>query len=654
MVTSLSAARRPPAVRDATLLDALERRANGQRPWLVFHQGPSVQHVSAGDALERGQQWATAFIDAGVAPGQCVGIWQPNAPDFVAAFFGALLAGATPVPLAWPVIDSNVGATLERLRPILDRAHVRCISAPVDAGQPNDPARSWPLRAMHRTAPHQPTLGPEQPAFIQFTSGSTGLPRGAVISHAAALSNATALVAGLGLTPDDVAVSWVPFFHDMGLIGVLLSSLVGGFEVHVLRPSAFLLHPWHWLELVTQVRATLTVAPDFGYAFAARRCGARSFSLETLRCALTGSEPIQRSTLDAFTGRFGRDGFRPEAFVGAYGLAENTLGVSAGPALARTFVDPHGRRLPSVGQPLPGVEVRVERSGEICVRSPSLFTGYFEDDDGTAGALKDGWLHTGDLGVIDRGHLFIVGREKDLIIKNGSKFHPAQFEELVAKTVDAPPNGVVAFNDDEQHLVVAIEQRRASFATDSTSVRSLIAEHFGVRVDRVEWVPAGTLPHPASGKLRRHACAELLSANDADSRSGRLAGLNAVDAFMARVRPPAAAENAAMSWGCVNAAPRWSKPTSTSRRRWRGPLKATTRSFMAGHYPRLSNDRAGTWRWRSVRRRRSGARRRNEQWRAAGGLRLEKRSDGGNRADKGTEHRSRRLRRGPWFRCTTT
>jgi len=485
----------------STLLELLELRAEQDRPWLVFHHGHRTESFTVRDLLARAWVWSAGFE---TAVGRRVGIWHPNSPDFVAAFFGALGAGAIPVPLPWPVLEGDLTGPFEKLAPVIRRADLFAIAAPARTRAIEGPNWVTP-RAAHGFT-HRPSA--EDPAFIQFTSGSTGIPRGAVISQRAAVYNATALVHGLGLGPHDVGVSWIPFFHDMGLVGVLLASLVGGFTTHILRPSEFLLHPWTWLDLIGSVNATLTVAPDFGYAFAARRCREGKHQLGSLRCALTGSEPIHLSTLTAFCDRFAPGGFKPEAFVGAYGLAENTLGVCVGPALQPLYRDAHGHGLPGVGTPLPGMEIALHGPlGEICVRSPSLMTGYFDAPEETAAVLQDGWLHTGDLGVVEQGRLYVTGREKELVIKAGQKFHPSQIEQLVAGTVDAPPNGVAAFNAADQ-LVLVIEQRRAIDPTDTARVRALIVERLGVRVDRVEWVAAGTLPRTTSGKLRRSACAE--------------------------------------------------------------------------------------------------------------------------------------------------
>ena len=496
----------------ATLIEALEQRCAVDVPWLTFHHGASVFRASTGTVRQLARGWAAAFTRAGVQPGDRVGLWQPNSIDFVAAFFGALGAGAIAVPLAWPVAESATDQGLDRLAPLLRQAGIRHLAMPegvADARRISGPEA--PGRALRSGEPGDA-------AFIQFTSGSTQTPRGAVINHRAALCNATALVNALGASSRDVGVSWLPLFHDMGLVGVLLTSLLGGFELHLLRPAEFLLHPKRWLELCGEVQATLTVAPDFGYAYAARRVPADAqLSLSSLRIALTGSEPIQQRTLDAFSARFGPSGFRPEAFHGAYGLAENTLAVAIGPALEASYTTSSGRVVPTVGRAVGDVEIAIDaREGEegpIRVRSGSLMSGYFGAPEATAEVLRDGWLHTGDRGVRRDGRLFVTGRDKDLVIKAGRKFHPSEIEQVVASCVDTTPNGVAAFSiasrGDGEELVVVVEPRRVASEASEHAVKTAVVTELGVRVDRVEWVAPGALPRTSSGKLKRSECVRL-------------------------------------------------------------------------------------------------------------------------------------------------
>ena len=322
----------------------------------------------------------------------------------------------------------------------------------------------------------------------------------------------------LGLDESDVGVSWLPLFHDMGLVGVLLCSLLRRFPIHLLSPAEFLLRPARWLELLASAGATLTVAPNFGYELAVRRVRG-DFDLSRLRRALNGSEPVHRPTLDGFERRFGA---RPGTVLPVYGLAENTLGVSfsddPAPATDLAWL---GRAVPSVGRPLPGMEVSVRGpEGEIAVRGPALMDGYFRDPAATAAVLRDGWLFTGDLGVIRAGRLYVTGREKDLVIKNGRKFHPYDIERVAAAAVDAPPGGVVAFSvpnaatGTEDLVVVAELRRRTGDEQAARTIRGLLLEELGVRPERIRLVGPGAVPRTSSGKVRRRACAELFGGTD--------------------------------------------------------------------------------------------------------------------------------------------
>jgi len=488
-----------------TLAAALEAACGSDALWLTFHRDASARELSFAGAFRLARRWASALRAAGVRRGDRVAVIQPNDADFVGAFFGAHLAGASPVPLAWPVVAAAGGRNHALLAQQVRFADVAAIATRADF----EPAAGFGPPLV--TAPAQDEAkveepGPEEAAFLQFTSGTTGAPRGAVISHRAAVASAHAMGLALGLGPHEVGVSWLPLFHDMGLVGVLLCSLLFRFPVHVLSPAEFLLRPARWLELLSSARATLTVAPNFGYELATRRVRGE-FDLRRLRRALSGSEPVHRATIDAFERRFG------SKVLPVYGLAENTLGVSfsdgAAPDLASL-----GRAVPSVGAPLPGIEVALEGE-EIVVRGRTLMSGYFRDPEATSAALRDGWLHTGDLGAIRDGRLYVTGREKELVIKNGRKFHPYDIERVVAAEIDAPPSGVAAFSvpnldtGTEDLVVVAELRRRAEEQEVTRAIRGRLLEELGVRPERIRLVGPGALPRTTSGKLRRRACADL-------------------------------------------------------------------------------------------------------------------------------------------------
>lgn len=509
----------PPA---ATLREVLSRRAQTDRAWLSFVSGKGEPlPLSFADADALASRWADALHAAGVKAGDRVALLLPNGPDFIGAFFGAHELGATPVPLPWPVVPMGALTLPKGAHAVLDVATPTALVAPA-------PVTDSPLPVV--TAPAtEPVLRTRltrstAPAFVQFTSGSTGRPRGAVISQRAALYSAWAMAEALGLTHEDVGVAWLPFFHDMGLVGVVLASLLGGFPVHLLPPGEFLLRPKRWLELLAEKKATITVAPNFAFELVLRRARSafETLDLSALRFALNGSEPVLRSTIEAFEAAGAAAGLKKGTVLPVYGLAENTLGVAfqhEGAPDADAVV--HERRVPSVGVPLPGMDVAVRRpdgsvarsgeEGEVTVKGLAVMDGYLGDDESTARALRDGWLWTGDRGVVKAKRLHLTGREKDLVIKAGRKFHPADIEQLVATLVDAPPNGVAAFSvlreaAGGEELVVVVELRRKQEGDVVGRIRGHLSETLGVMADRVELVGAGDLPRTTSGKLKRGEC----------------------------------------------------------------------------------------------------------------------------------------------------
>jgi len=507
----------PATSRGAGLLEVLLARAASDDPWLVFHHGKKSEPFTWRAAVGLAQGWAAAFAAAGVKDGARVALLLPNGPDFVGAFFGAQLIGATPVPMPWPVAEAGIPKLPAGAEAVLAVAEVSAIAAPKGLEGVAVPVVSGPI------AGEVATVASSAPAFIQFTSGSTGTPRGAVIPRSAALASASAMVEGLKLGPADVGVSWLPLFHDMGLVGVLMSSLVAGMRVHMMRPAELLLHPWRWLELCSEVKATLTVAPNFGYELLLRRGkGPAGLDLSALRAMLNGSEPVLRRTLDAFEDRYAPAGLKKGSILPVYGLAENTLGVTF---QALGAPDPdlsiHDRSVPSAGQPIAGMEVAVRRpdgtlaeegeEGEITVGGPAVMSGYFRNEEATAKALRNGALWTGDRGVIKGGRLYITGREKELIIKAGRKYHPADIERIVGAVADSPANGVAAFSvvseqAGGEQLVVVVELRRQPTDDVTQRIRGKLAEELGVTADRIELVGAGDLPRTTSGKLKRSEC----------------------------------------------------------------------------------------------------------------------------------------------------
>lgn len=499
----------------ATLVEAFLALADRPGPWLYTGPG-TAPHAYTGAAMVRlARGWRDGLRRVGVRPGDRVGVLLPNDERFVGAFFGALLAGATPVPFSWPVSSLDTARRVEALAPLVAAARLAALAT--DAAL----ASSFPLPACVRPAvgagADDERLRPEDPAFIQYTSGSLGRPRGALVAQRAAVTCVWSMGQAFGLGPADVGLSWLPLFHDMGLVGGLFCPVVFGFPLHLSTPGEFLLHPARWLARAAATGATIAAAPDFAWRLCARRAPPLDGDLSAWRIALDGAEPVHRSTLDAFTARFAGNGFRPEALRPAYGLAEHTLAACvydpSRPADDR--IDPL-RRAPSCGPPLPGVELRVTDAegrtvpagveGEIRLRSGSVMDGYVDDPVATADTIDDGWLRTGDLGVLVGGQLHVSGRLKELIIQNGAKFHPYDIERAAADAADATLAGAAAFSvpgPDREALVVAVEVPADRADGVERRVRGAVVEALGVRVDEVLLVRPGALPRTTSGKVRR-------------------------------------------------------------------------------------------------------------------------------------------------------
>ena len=396
-------------------------------------------------------------------------------------------------------------------------------------------------------------------AFIQFTSGTTRQPRGAAISHGALAANVSALNHCMGFTPEDISVSWLPLYHDMGLVGHVFTPLASGIHQHLLPPSQFLFRPARWLELISELGATQTTAPNFAFSLCAHRVSPRQanrLDLGSLRVCLNGAETVLPETLGRFQAAFGPRGFRPEAMRPVYGLAEATLAVTlSGPGpvsvdrvdrerlAAAGRAEPYqgaarGLEISPVGAPIPGHQLAVvhedgrpcqEREvGEVRVRGPSLMQGYFNDPVGTAKVLRGGWLYTGDLGYLAGGQLHITGRRKEVVIKAGRNYAPQDFEAACMEVEGLRQGRAVALGlpnpgagTEDMVLVAEVRDPRATADPGLRGrVAAAVSERTGLRPDRVLLVKAGTLPRTTSGKLQRAAVAAALERGEALTPDG--------------------------------------------------------------------------------------------------------------------------------------
>ncbi len=572
----------PVPVDAITLVDVLEHhvRLQPDRVHIVLEDDDGSATPISYRALHRAATAVARALRArGLEQGRGVAIMLPTGLGYFATFMGVLLAGGVPVPLYPPVRLDRIAEYIARCAKILDDAQAQLLVTFDRAARVADIARDRAPTIEHvlsvdallaDTAGEGEgllthvavALGAGSTALIQYTSGSTGDPKGVELTHANVMANIRAAAAACALSHDDVMVSWLPLYHDMGLIGGWLMPFYWGVPTVLMSPMAFLSRPIRWLRALTEYRATCSVAPNFAFDLCVKRIEgdeAAGLDLHCVRAILNGSEPILPATLDRFVTRFGPAGMRREALFCAYGLAENMVAVTFPPVLRAPLIDrieratfeAEGEAVPidgdckggilefvGVGRAVPGHEVQVvdahgrpvpeRRQGTIWFRGPSSFKGYFRRPEATAEVKRDGgWVDTGDLGYVADGELFITGRVKDLIIKGGRNYYPHEIEEASATVAGIRQGCVAAFavRDDaagtEQIVVVAETRELDPLAREMLVGRVVeaVTARVGVPPDRVELVPPGAVPKTSSGKIQRRESLRLyLAGSLAESR----------------------------------------------------------------------------------------------------------------------------------------
>src|SRR6266536_6641570 len=510
-----------------TLTELLGRRAAEEpgQPYFDLYD----ETVAYGRLWKESARYAAGLTKFGVERGDKVCLIYPTCAEFFYTFFGALRLGAVPVPL-YPTLGVDATANILRDSESKVVATIGWFRAGVEqsqsaAGTVRHVVEPFDLEVDDRP-PAFPAIRPEDVAFIQYTSGSTGQPRGVVLSHANVVRTVEFMAEAAELTREDVVVSWLPLYHDMGLVGCAFTPPWTGARLYLLPPD--LKSPRAWLELLTRARATFTVSPDFGYRNCVRNIHDRTgLDLSSLKQALSGAEPVRLSTIQAFEEKFGLD----NVVTPCYGLAEATLAVAIWPRKTPLRLDTSGRFL-SVGPPCRGVSVRIVdeagpvgpgAEGEICVKSPGVMQGYYKNPEATRRVLSpDGWLRTGDLGFLDReGFLFVSGRLKDLIILGGANLVPIDVEEIVDLVPGVRYSAAVGIESERtgsQRLYVVAEVREGTEETER--LRSVAREivqrvhgESGHRPARVLLVKPSTIPKTSSGKIQRSRLVQMI-AND--------------------------------------------------------------------------------------------------------------------------------------------
>ena len=542
----------------ATLVAALQRLPNGpERGFRFIGFGSSERYLSYDEIRREAWRRAAHLHALGLNRGDRLALAISDGPEFVLDFVGAVLAGVVPVPLFPPSsarAADRYGETVAGVvassgaRALLTNEAGRAMLQPALEKLPGLERILTTETAFSESAPDfpPPDIAPDDLCFLQYTSGSTAQPKGVMITHRNLVTNAIAFCGreGLDCGPQDLGVSWLPLFHDMGLIGFVLTPLICDVPVVILSTNAFGRDPRIWLRTIDKYRGTITYAPNFAYALVVKRLrdeDVASLDLSCLRVAGCGAEPIHAPTLRAFAERLGPAGFSAEAFLPSYGLAESTLAVTFHgrarslhteiidtEALQRGEAEPASdasraaTELVSCGASFRGHDLAIvdeagarlpeRRVGEILISGPSVSSGYWNAEAATAEAWTDGWHRTGDLGYLSGGNLFVCGRIKDLIIIRGANFYPQEIEWAVKDLPGVRRGNVAAFGaprDGAEMLVVAaeVDPRDASGLRGRIAARVL--ETVGVEVGHVALVASGSLPKTSSGKMQRRQAKKL-------------------------------------------------------------------------------------------------------------------------------------------------
>jgi 1-acyl-sn-glycerol-3-phosphate acyltransferase len=545
----------PVAARSLVSVLAYHAEATPERAHIFLRDDDGrEQPITYGALWHRARAVAAGLRDRKLGAGDTVAIMLRTEEAFFHAFFGVLLAGGVPVPVYPPFRRDLIEDYARRQVGILDNAGVRAIITFPEAARVAALLRSRVASIRHivtaadlgeTEATSVAAGGPHEAALIQYTSGSTGAPKGVLLSHANLLANIRAIGAAIRVRPDDVAVSWLPLYHDMGLIGSWLGALYFGIPIAILSPLAFLARPARWLHAIHAHRATVSAAPNFGFDLCARRIAdeeIRGLDLSSWRLAMNGSEPVSPETIERFSRRFGPYGFQPRAMCPVYGLAEAAVALTipapgAGPrvdTIAREQFQQAGRAVPaaagpaplhfvSCGPPLPGHQVRVvDREGrplgervegriEFC--GPSVTEGYWRNPAVTRAARHDGWMDSGDLGYWAGDELFITGRVKDLIKKAGRNLYPQEVEDIVGGIPGIRKGCVAAFGVHDpsvgtERLVVVAETRERGPAERErlrAAVMDRVVAALGIPADTVVIADPHAVLKTSSGKVRRGA-----------------------------------------------------------------------------------------------------------------------------------------------------
>ncbi len=533
------------------------------RPYIYLQNDKGGEEIlTYGQLLSNSFKVANALQKRGLSPGETVAIMQPTQLGFFYTFFGVLLASGIPVPIYPPLRPHQLESYAKQEAKILNNAEIRFlvtfeqaellsrflqgfIPSLQEVLTVDDLLKSGSSLLLPLTA-KQDDVG-----LIQYTSGSTSAPKGVVLTNNNLLSNIRAFGKAVQITPDDIAVSWLPLYHDFGLIGLVLGTLYYGCPLVLFSPLAFLSHPEKWLWAIHLHRGTLSAAPNFAYELCVRKIAPETIEgldLRSWRMAANGAETIYPKTYERFVEKFKPYGFKAESFFPVYGLAESTVGLAVSPLNRPPRVDtidriafendkqaipldPHAAQekleIMSCGQPLPGHFVRIvdeqfqplpeRRIGQLQFQGPSSMRGYYNNPAATALAHRGNWYNTGDFAYLADGEIFITGRQKDLIIKAGRNIYPSVLEEIVSDVPGVRRGCAIAFsvNDKETGTenIILVAETSEKNKSKRTALRNAITDALvnalDLTPDQIIFVAPRTVPKTSSGKLQRSACKNL-------------------------------------------------------------------------------------------------------------------------------------------------
>jgi 1-acyl-sn-glycerol-3-phosphate acyltransferase len=530
---------------------------------LFYHGDEETESMSYRQLADAASRVAGALSRRGVLPGHCVGLMLPSGLDFFRCFLGILFAGAVPVPMYPPARPSQIEDHMRRQAGILVNCEasllitfdrIKPLAGVLQGLVPTLQALCSPADLLGGTPALKPQARDGDLALIQYTSGSTGNPKGVELSHANLLANIRAWGSAVELDSSDVCVSWLPLYHDMGLIGAWLGSLYHAIPLVLMSPLDFLARPERWLWAIHRHRGTVTAAPNFAFDLCVKRLADSTLDgmdLSSWRLAANGAEPVSPESMSRFAAVFAERGFRAESLAPVYGLAECTVGlavprpgrgvrievvkrnefVTTGEVIPAVEGD-QGLQFVSCGMPLPGHEVRIvndagvvqseRRVGQLEFRGPSATRGYHRNPEANAGLFHDGWLVSGDYAFLSDGEIFITGRSKDMIVRGGRNFYPYELEHAVGDLPGVRKGCVAVFGAlplagaGVERLVVVAETRLEDTTGRDALERDIVAlsaDLLGLPPDEVVLVPPQSVLKTSSGKIRR-----------ADIRSAWLAG----------------------------------------------------------------------------------------------------------------------------------